>query len=321
MDWNAFHETHTIIVQMEFGSKLYGTQLPSSDTDQKFVFLPSPQSLILGQPEKHFQQCTNKDRNHSRNSKDDFDIEGFSLANYLNFAAEGQTWAMDMLFAPEQFLLQKSSIWETICRGRHLIVSKQIQPFIGYCRTQMNKYCVKAERLNAVKTVVEALSSLPRKQLLGDFRDRLPDIPEFTEKNDAHFVCCGKKADWNSDVGHAFLIYSNTLSRYGERAKTAATGNIDWKSVYHAVRVCFEAEELLKTNFITFPRPEAEYLLKIRRDEIPFQEVQELIEEKVILLDELLKTSTLPEWANASWISWLIMNSHLNHIYGHRLSC
>ena len=31
-----------------YGSKLYGTSTPASDTDEKMIYLPSLQSLLLG---------------------------------------------------------------------------------------------------------------------------------------------------------------------------------------------------------------------------------------------------------------------------------
>lgn len=53
---------------------------------------------------------------------------------------------------------------------------------------------------------------------------------------------------------------------------------IDWKALMHAVRILHEAHELLLYHQITFPRSESELLLRIRKGELPYQLVDEVIE-------------------------------------------
>ena len=44
-----FSKEEKTIVRMEFGSKLYGTSTPESDTDYKFIYLPSVYQLVTGE--------------------------------------------------------------------------------------------------------------------------------------------------------------------------------------------------------------------------------------------------------------------------------
>ena len=75
----------------------------------------------------------------------------------------------------------------------------------------------------------------------------------------------------------------------------AETGKgVDWKAMMHAVRVCHEAQELLVTHHITYPRPEAELLLRVRKGEMPYPEVAALIERGLEELEIYQAQSTLP---------------------------
>ena len=63
----------------------------------------------------------------------------------------------------------------------------------------------------------------------------------------------------------------------------------------HAVRVAREAEELLMHHTITYPRPEAELLLAIRKGELPYKEVADMLEVGLDRLEECHRISALPE--------------------------
>jgi len=94
------------IIKMEFGSKVYGTSVPESDTDFKGIFIPDAKSLILQKAKRNINQSTGNDK--SKNTKDDVDIELFSFAEYIKLLLQGQTGALDMLFTPKEFWLNQS---------------------------------------------------------------------------------------------------------------------------------------------------------------------------------------------------------------------
>jgi len=67
---------------MEFGSTVYGTRLPTSDTDYKSIFIPSKRDLYLGRAPETIQHKTKLDAT-ARNTADDVDEESFSLRKVL----------------------------------------------------------------------------------------------------------------------------------------------------------------------------------------------------------------------------------------------
>ena len=68
----------TTLVEMVFGSHLYGTDSPSSDRDYKGVFLPSKRDLYLARTPKSLSFNTKTDTT-TKNTSTDTDRELYSL--------------------------------------------------------------------------------------------------------------------------------------------------------------------------------------------------------------------------------------------------
>src|ERR1700677_3249897 len=96
-----------IIFRCLFGSSLYGTNTPTSDLDYKSVFIPDGKDLVLQKAAKHLQNNTKKN-DAVKNLKEDIDDESFSVQTFLRLLCEGQTVALDMLFCPDDLVIEES---------------------------------------------------------------------------------------------------------------------------------------------------------------------------------------------------------------------
>jgi len=143
-----------LLVKMKFGSHIYGTNTPESDTDYKAIYLPSGDDIVMQRVKGSKNNNTKKDE-RAKNTADDIDIEIFSLDKYIKLLLEGQTVAIDMLFTPEEFILQTSPEWKHIQDNKDKFLHSGILSFVGYCRTQANKYGIKGSRMAAVRKVRE----------------------------------------------------------------------------------------------------------------------------------------------------------------------
>lgn len=140
------------IFRVEFGSHLYGTNTSESDTDFKSVHIPDGRDILLQRVKDSIGRKTKTNENE-RNRKEDIDDESYSLQRYLSLLAEGQTVAIDMLFAPKPLI--SDEIWSYIRFYRDRVLTKKAGAFVGYCRTQANKYGIKGSRVAAAKEAVE----------------------------------------------------------------------------------------------------------------------------------------------------------------------
>jgi hypothetical protein len=325
--------SETLIIKMQFGSHVYGTNLPTSDYDIKCVAVPPARNILLQQVCESKNESTKK-VSSERNKADDIDNEIFSLQKYLTLLLQGQTVAHDMLFAPAKFYLTKpNKTWLTIQENKNRFFHSGVSAFAGYCKQQANKYGIKGSRVSAIRNMVnfleEGASKYGEHSKLADCWDEVIAFvsgKEFisieTRKSPdgiivEHLECCNRLVPKFLNFKGSLDVYRRVLNAYGERAKQAESNdNVDWKALMHAVRVCEQAKEFLLSAHVTFPRPEAALLLQIRKGELPYKQVAELIENGLEELNEAQLKSTLPTKPDYNFAEDIILEAYRHKVMG-----
>ena len=283
-----------ILFQTIFGSRLYGTNLPESDTDYKGIFVPSPKDLVLQNAPRTSINVGSKS-SAGKNTSTDTDIELFTLQSFLTvLLKDGQTNAVEMLFAPRDAWTTTSPEWEFIAEHRNDLIHSGTSAFVGYCKTQAAKYCVKGNRVAAAQLTVEFLRDQDKhikleetpvvRFVLEAQNEDIKLVPLTMDHGNTimHLEVCDRKCPVHFSVQEAFKIYDRVLNQYGDRAKKTLTNDgVDYKALMHAVRIADEAEELLTTGHITLPRPNCEWLKQIRTGCFSYETVQVFIEERL----------------------------------------
>ncbi len=300
------------LVRIKHGSHLYGTSTPASDTDYKGVHLPSGQAILLGRPENVINSgVTSKLAGTDKNSSDAVDSESYSLQKFFEMLAKGDTVATEILFAPQEFIVEADPLWPEIQEIGKTLLNRKCKGFVGYCRRQAAKYGIKGSRMAAVKKLVKLLeealeeySSQTRLETLfiqlaklaeGEEHLELVNIPTNQGANLWHIRCCDRSMPMTATLHDTWKVYNLVWKNYGERARAAMDNEgIDWKAVSHAVRVAEQAIELLTQGRITFPRPNAPILLEIKQGQLPYSRVSNLLEELVAKVEEVSESSDLP---------------------------
>lgn len=300
------------IVKIKFGSHLYGTATQSSDLDIKSVHIPPARDILLQNVQPVISNSSNKIAN-AKNTPEDIDYESYSLRKFLEMLAEGQMVALDMLFAPkESMLTEPDGLWQDIKALSRKLFNKKSISFVRYCRQQANKYGIKGSRFSSAKQALELLNKAEKEHSSSSklivIIDELEDLVrnnqflELSETYDSknelirYFQICGKKSILNSSIKSAQNIARRLVNEYGTRALTAEKNEgVDWKALSHAVRVGNQAIEFLSSHHITFPRPEAQYLLAIKQGQLTFKQVSEDIENLLSKIERASAASTLPE--------------------------
>ncbi|WP_435018526.1 DNA polymerase beta superfamily protein [Tundrisphaera sp. TA3] len=322
------------LVKMQFGSHVYGTNVPSSDQDFKAVHLPDGLDILLQRPKNTINVRTKLD-SAQKNTADDVDFESFSLQQYLKLLLEGQTVALTMLFTPDRWIIESSPEWELIRENKARFLHRGVSAFAGYCRQQANKYGVKGSRVASSRAAmtlfarlmeangsqaklkdhwhdIEALAANPEFQHMQIVEDSLRARPELKVRM---LDVCSRKVQEHVTVKEAHKVYKHLFDEYGQRALLAEKNEgVDWKAMMHATRVCREAEELLLTHSISYPRPEAGLLLQIRKGELPYKQVAELLEAGLERLGECQRISTLPEHPDRAFAESLVAGVYRNRV-------
>jgi predicted nucleotidyltransferase len=315
------------IMRITFGSHLYGTATPESDLDVKAIYWPSARDILLQRVRPAVTGGRDKAPGE-KNTANDVDFEAYSPAKFLELLADGQTVALDMLFAPDAVHLDPPHpVWLEIRALAPRLFSRQTTAFVGYCRQQARKYGVKGERLGAVRLALEGLRTLEARyganaklavaaaelQTLTAQHPllRIVQLPEADGYLATYFDMAGKKAVFSASIKAARAMAENLYNEFGERTRAAeANRGVDWKAMSHAVRIARQAVEFLDTQRIAFPRPEAEHLLAIKQGEVPYKVVSEEIEQLLEALEAAAAKCDLPERAPEGLVDDFIADLH-----------
>ncbi|ESQ93276.1 hypothetical protein ABAC460_00825 [Asticcacaulis sp. AC460] len=304
------------LVEMKFGSHLYGTATPQSDLDIKAVYLPDARDILLQRVRPSVNIVREKARGE-KNTSDDTDFEAYSPAKFLDLLADGQTVALDMLFAPDDMLLSPPDpVWAEIKALAPHLFSRKTTAFVSYCRQQARKYGVKGARLAAVRLALDGLKTIEETyganaklgtaeaeiRALAAAHDLLDIVvlPHADGSPATYFDIAGKKAIFSASIKGARTLAQTLFDEFGARTRAAEDNQgVDWKAMTHAVRIADQAIEFLDTRHITFPRPNAAHLLAIKCGEIPYAVVAEEIETLLTDVEAAALRTDLPESADA----------------------
>lgn len=319
------------IVNIKFGSHLYGTSTPQSDLDFKSVYIPAPREILLQRVKGSINSARQK-QEKEKNLPGEIEEESYSLQRYLALAAEGQTVALDILFAPEwSMTTQPAPEWREIIQNRSRILTKRSAAFIGYCRQQANKYGIKGSRVAAARKALALLNRLVDEhgttRKLGEFETEIAteaigvehmvitDIALGSGNVIQHWDVCGRKLPFTASVKNGRDIVQRLVDEYGQRALQAESQQgVDWKALSHAVRVGTQAIEVLRTGNVTFPLPNASHIVAIKTGKISYQEVSAEIEGLLEAVEREAQASKLPADPDYEWIDDFVMRAYRDEI-------
>lgn len=289
-EFQESHPNYKVIFLHISGSRLYGTDLPTSDTDYRGIFVPPLEDLIL---KKDIEQWTSSTGDkQSKNSAGDVDISFWSIHKFIKLLQVGDTNAFDTLFAfGTHAELLREPLMDKLYESRELFFPESLRSFFGYALGQVKKYSVKGDKLRDVQAL---------KSYLEDIQRTLPDVfvhGTIGELQGNQKVCIGENIQWVTDETNTYIkvldkrfIQTVRLSefleklkeiesKYGHRAKQAMDNqSIDWKALYHAFRVLQECKELMTYGRINFPLRDAKYLKAVRNQAYSPQECFEMLE-------------------------------------------
>ncbi len=129
-DWTTFKgpqkwiEQSTILM-VKSGSVAYGTTVEQSDVDHKGVAVGL---------RRHYHGFL-EPFDHIEQTKPDLSI--FEIRKFFRLAQKGSPAALEILFTPDELVVQQSLCGSILRENRHAFLSKNIlQPYLGYAKSQ-----------------------------------------------------------------------------------------------------------------------------------------------------------------------------------------
>lgn len=294
-----------VLVKCVAGSHLFGTNTPKSDKDFKGVYLPTLENCISGEVKHSIHHSTNT-KVGTKNDQSDIDTEFYSIQKFFKMLEEGQTVALELLFTPDEFIIESSPMWEFIKSKRNVLVHRNIKAFIGYARQQADKYGLLGSKMNEIDTMITILDRFVDRSTLKTNQDEIKYLMPTNHCSfkttinkgieSEYLVINGKMFDTRSTVIDVKTRLIDMSQAYGDRARQAANNeNIDWKAVSHAIRVCYQGIELLETGKITLPLKNSEIIKSVKNGDLTFSESNDIIIKLFEELNTKYLTSSLPE--------------------------
>ncbi|CAA6800821.1 MAG: Thioredoxin, phage-associated [uncultured Sulfurovum sp.] len=311
-----------------YGSKLYGTDNPNSDTDYKGIFIPNKNDVLLKRDIEHYNFNSNED--NTKNSKDDIDLQLFSIYKFFTLLKKGETGAMDILFSmfrADTQVFNDEKFTSIIMENYKKFYNRNLHSFVGYCVGQSKVYNVRGERFNELHSFVNYFNALVQEQGSNKLETMFPQIDKLFEEHPYKYINYAmgdtsrgsgepKQGKYVEVLGKRFLgtvtiaYFSEKITemeeQFGNRARASAKG-VDFKALSHAVRVIDEVEELIDHDFITFPLQNRVYITSVKEGNEKLEDVMDYIDDKLTVVQRKLEESGLAERSDEAFIDGLTL--------------
>ena len=316
----------TILVKAVAGSHLFGTNTEKSDKDYKGIYLPSGYEILLGGYPETISNSTGDSQ--SKNSSTDVDIELYSLKKFLKMVANGDTSAIELLYTPDYLIIEQSEDWKEIREEAKKLINKNLSAMIGYCRSQVNRYGIRGSRMSDLEIVVKGLKKLDKlnphmkmKVCWDEIKELIKDLSHcnliILQNSEEGIEVLGKKFGFHTKIEVVCKSLSDLLETYGHRSREAKENKgLDYKAISHALRVCIQAKELLLTGGITLPHvgENLDSIMNMKLGNTNFLEFDKELNDRLVEIEQLIKTSSLPETFDEDLLEDIIIKYHMKQL-------
>ena len=307
-----------------FGSKLYGTNTPSSDDDYKVIYLPSKESMLLNDWERSFHFNTNTD--NTRNTSEDIDMEFKSIHYFLAEVKRGDTGALDVAYSfTNDFavIYKDPRMDEFFDNVNKFFDIKNMKAYLGYAQGQALKYSVKGERLYVIDKAVKWLeehTEYKGSRILAFSHQFLLECSHdtfccLTQKDGVSYIhILGADYMLTNDYDYFLKALKSKRDKYGERARKvmeafeSGSDSADWKALSHAYRCLLQAEELVMTGSLKFPLKCADLVKEVKAGQWKFEDVTKAIDEYLGVVNELLTNPELKSNLDEEFARQFVLN-------------
>jgi hypothetical protein len=127
IDYNYLKENNFILYEVISGSIAYGTNLPSSDEDRRYVYILPIDYILSG----NIIEQVNDDTN---------DVVGYELGRFLNLLSSANPNLLELLNMPEDCVVYKNPAFDIILENKDKFLTKKCKnSFAGYAHSQISK--------------------------------------------------------------------------------------------------------------------------------------------------------------------------------------
>jgi uncharacterized LabA/DUF88 family protein len=294
------------------GSRLYRLHNDRSDYDYKEIVLPKVTDCLLG-----------FNAHVKRKKEENSETEIISLQKFCADLSSGQAYCFDLLHCnldnQGDVICGKDNLAFFTESKKHFYTSK-MQGMLGYAKSQASQYALKAERLEAVRLILQIIEGHPSYMRMSEIWSEFPTNRKhiYTGKQennrcaDKRFIeVAGKKLPATISLDYASGVLTNLIDSFGERVKDASeTKNTDYKSLSHAFRIAYQLKHIYLDGDFKYPLPEHDFIynVKYKGESFVIDKLQESLHTLVQEVEELSAKSSLPKEVDHKFIHNIILS-------------
>lgn len=186
-----------LLFRIPYGSRLYGTQTPTSDYDYKCLYLPQVKDILLGRKLTNFKARFTADGvaitdPGAKMPDNGYEMEFIAVQTFMKDWLVGQTYAVEMAYAVQHGFVEDSKgaladmMREMITDMAENWRSYAVSGMVGFAMKQTFDYVHRGQRLKEAQLFLDVLNELSGNVTLVKDRERLDstvllaDNPEMT---------------------------------------------------------------------------------------------------------------------------------------------
>lgn len=296
------------------GSHFFDLNGPNSDKDYRAIYMPSAKQLndekrlaklwaehkrlnkvrnsqVDYQPWEKQVNLNTKQVQNQKNNKDDVDCTFYSLDEYLRLLCKWDFNMLELLYAPNDKIIIMTDEFREIMARRDMFFPFDLYSYLGFIDSELTNLGVDSSSYDKYAQFAHFLRGLPASDTLSSHWPALVDWHQKTKIGSLTSTLIQKQGKaiptfkitqmfQGTDKVKTILDRCEAkLSNFGHRQKSQAENGVEWKGLHHALRLLYEAEDLMKYRELRLPFSQERHdnLMKIKKGEATQAEAVELI--------------------------------------------
>lgn len=257
-----------IVLLFEAGSHFFDLNGPHSDRDYRGLYLDMYQDSFESNVSKIYQVEYKTKIGSGKNSSEDIDFNLFSLTSFFNLLGRGDFNCMEMLHVPENKIIFKTPLYDELVSIRKNILVNDISAFLGFIKKEIKRYGTNIFHYKLQEDFLNFIKQWPPHDRLKDHWEEIQcygqDIKgirfvetKISNSGNTKFIptlnIAERDHQYTSSIKYVAEAIQNILDKYGHRQKNMAASGVEFKGLYHALRLIYEANDLLDFGEFVFP--------------------------------------------------------------------
>lgn len=201
IDYDWLKDRNLILYEVISGSKAYGTNLPTSDEDRRYIYI-LPIEYVLS---NNIIPQVNDKKN---------DIVGYEISRFIELLMSNNPNVLELLNMPQDCLIFKNPIFDIVLSQKDKFITKLCgTSFAGYAYSQISKAKGTDKKQNWEKEKIQKKDILDFVYVIEN--EKSSPWKKWAEKNKFNYKYCGVVNIPNS-FGNYAVFYDYTSEKFFE---------------------------------------------------------------------------------------------------------